>query len=131
MARHLVYAIVALIALSPAFLNGQTRGRRGSSSRVPTHPEAYKGVVITFHGALKKLTKKELIIESADNHELLTFRRNKNTKFLNGDVEIKPTDVDLESQVTIDASEDVDLKLMAMSINVTPAKNDGNETKPK
>ena len=88
------------------------------------HPEAYKGVLISFHGTLKKLAKKEIIIESAENHELLTFRRNKNTKFLNGDAVIKPTDIDMEMQVWLDASEDVDLKLMAVNLNVAaPAKD--------
>jgi len=95
------------------------RGRRGGTSAAPAHPEAFKGVVVTFHGQLKKLAKKEIIIESSeDNHELLTFRRNKATKFLENDAEIKPALIDLEAVVTVEASEDVDLKLMAVNVIV-------------
>jgi hypothetical protein len=105
-------------------VNGQMRGRRGTSNGTP-HPEAFKGVVVTFQGALKKLNKKEIIIELVDSHELLTLRRNKATKFLDKDAEIKPGAIDFESLVTVDASEDVDLKLMAISVSVgAPKKAD-------
>ena len=108
----------------PAALDAQMRGRRGGgASAAPAHPEAFKGVVVTFRGQLKKLTKKEIIIESDEgNHELVTFRRNKATKFLENAAEIKPTLIDLETVVTVDASEDVDLKLMAVSVSVGAPK---------
>jgi hypothetical protein len=98
------------------------RGRRGTSSSAAVHPEAFKGVVVTFRGALKKLTKKEIIVELVDSHELMTFRRNKATKFLDNDAEIKPGAIDFESVVSVDASEDVDLKLMAISVSVRTPK---------
>jgi hypothetical protein len=116
--------------LIPLALDGQMRGRRGNPSAGAVHPEPYKGVV-TFHGKLKKLTKKEILIESADNHELLTFRRNKATKFLDNGAEVKAADIDLESAVSIDAAEDVDLKLMAISLNARPSQKGGGEVKGK
>ena len=79
-------------------------------------------MVVTFRGALKKLTKKEIIVELVDSHELMTFRRNKATKFLDNDAEIKPGAIDFESVVSVDASEDVDLKLMAISVSVRTPK---------
>jgi hypothetical protein len=118
-------ALVTLILASPSFLPGQMRGRRGTSSGATPHPKAFKGVVVTFQGKLKKLTKKEIIIDLVDSHELMTFRRNKTTKFLDNDAEIKPGAIDFESLVTVDASEDVDLKLMAVSVSVgAPKKAD-------
>src|ERR1700680_1433586 len=91
-------ALVALLLVPPAALDGQMRGRRGGSSSAPAHPEAFKGVVVTFHGTLKKLTKKEIMIESSeDNHELVTFRRSKGTKFFEKDAEIKSGAIDLET----------------------------------
>jgi rRNA pseudouridine-1189 N-methylase Emg1 (Nep1/Mra1 family) len=122
---------VALVLLVPIAIDGQMRGRRGTSSSAPVHPEAYKDAVVTFHGVLKKLTKKEIIIESDDNHELLTFRRNKATKFLENDTEIKPAAIDMESAVSVDAAEDVDLKLMAIRLTVGASKKDGGELKRK
>jgi hypothetical protein len=114
-----------LVLLAPVALDAQ-KGRRGRSSTSSTHAEAFKGIVVTFHGTLKKITKKEILIESGqDNHELLTFRRNKATKFLDNDAEIKPGAIDLESEVTVNASEDVDLHLMAVSLSVgVPKKAD-------
>jgi len=116
---------MALLLLVPFALPAQ-RGRRGGSSAAPAHPEAFKGVVVTFHGKLKKLTKKEIMIESSDdNHEVLTFRRNKATKFLENDAEVKPANIDLETVVTVDASEDIDLQLMAVNVIVgAPKKAD-------
>jgi hypothetical protein len=122
---------VLAVALSlVAGLDGQMRGRRGGSSGTP-HPEAFKGVLVTFHGTLKKLTKKEIMIESDDDHhELLTFRRNNSTKFIKDDAEIKPTDIDFETLVAIDATEDSDLKLMAVSVSVAaPKKAEAKEAK--
>jgi hypothetical protein len=112
---------MTVLLLIPVALSGQMRGRRGSSQ---AHPEAFKGIIVTFHGALRKLNKKEIIIESTgENRELVTFRRNKATKFLENDAEIKPTDIDLETAVTVDASEDIDLQLMAVRVIVgTPKK---------
>jgi hypothetical protein len=117
---------MALVLAAPTAVQGQMRGRRGTSSGATPHPEAFKGVIVTFQGKLKKLSKKEIIIESTEeNHELLTFRRNKATKFLDKDAEIKPGAIDFESLVTVDASEDVDLKLMAVSVSVgVPKKAD-------
>lgn len=121
--RSVPVALLALLLLIPSALDGQTRGRRGTSSNGTPHPEAFKGVVVTFQGKLKKLTKKEIIIESTEeNHELLTFRRNKATKFLDKDAEIKPGAIDFETVVTVDASEDTDLKLMAVSVSVGALK---------
>jgi hypothetical protein len=118
-------ALVALVLATPIALPGQMRGRRGNSSGAAPHPEAFKGVVATFRGTLKKLTKKEIVIDLVDSHELMTFRRNKSTKFLDNDVEIKPAAIDFESLVTVDASEDVDLKLMAVRVSVgAPKKAD-------
>jgi hypothetical protein len=115
-------AFLALALLAPGALNAQ-KGRRGRSSSATTHPEAFKGIVVTFHGTVKKITNKEILIESGeDNHELLTFRRNKATKFLGNDAEIKAGAIDLESEVTVNASEDVDLQLMAISVSVGAPK---------
>jgi ribosomal protein L29 len=119
--RGAALVLMALLLLIPLALSGQMRGRRGVS---PAHPEAFKGIVVTFHGTLRKLSKKEIMIESTgENRELITFRRNKATKFLENDAEIKPANIDLETVVTVDATEDIDLQLMAVSLIVgTPKK---------
>jgi hypothetical protein len=113
--------IAGLIFLIPALLLGQYRSRRGPATATPTHPEAYKGAVVTFHGTLKKLSKKEILVLSDENAQLLTFRRNKATKFFNNGKEVKPTSIDLETAVAVDATEDIDLKLLAAAVKVAAA----------
>ncbi|MGA2597512.1 MAG: hypothetical protein ABSH09_11050 [Bryobacteraceae bacterium] len=91
------------------------RGRRGTTAT--SGPQPIKGVVVTLHGAVKKLTKNEILIQS-DGDELVTLRCSKKTKYSDADGEIKRTAIDLESKVTIDASEDNDLKLLALTVTV-------------
>ena len=94
------------------------RGRRGTG--VASGPQHIKGLVVTLHGSVKKLTKNEILIQS-DEDQLVTLRCSKKTKFSDADGEIKRTAIDLESKVTIDASEDNDLKLMALTVMVDAA----------
>jgi len=77
----------------------------------------------SFHGKLKELTGKEITI-TTDDDQVVSIHRSRKTKFLKGTQTIKPSDIDLETPVTIDASEEVDLTLTAVSVTVdTPKKN--------
>src|ERR1700691_5756494 len=117
----LVRAVAILGVLLPAPLLGQyyPRARRGVPG-TPT-PGAYN-VAGSCHGKLKDLTSKEITIET-DDDQVVSFLRARKTKFLKGTQTIKPSDIDLETLVTVDASEDVDLTLTAVSVTVdTPPK---------
>jgi hypothetical protein len=113
---------VGIVALS-LLLGSAVQGQR--QRRAPTTPSAHAtgipGLVVTLRGAVKKLTKKEILIES-DENQLMTMRVSGKTKFLDKDNKtIKPTDIDLETVVSIDASEDLDTKLMAVNVRVAVA----------
>jgi len=111
-----LFAMLLACLLTPFFLEAQyPRTRRTMPSG--SSPAAYKGLVVTFHGILKKLTKKEILIES-DENQLLTMRCSRKTKFQDQNGEIKLSDIDLDSRVSVDASEDVDLKLMAINVRI-------------
>jgi hypothetical protein len=106
----------AILLLVPAMLLGQ---HRGHSSSVPPPPSAspdFKDVVATFGGVLKNLSKKEITLDLDDSHELMTFRRTKETKFSDNGTEVKATLIDLETHVTIDAKQDPDSKLRAVAV---------------
>jgi hypothetical protein len=106
--------------------HGQYRGRRGPANAT-ARAGGIQGLVVTFRGSLKKLTKKELLIQS-DENQLMTIRCSGKTKFLDKDNKaIKPSDIDLETVVSVDASEDLDSKLMAVMVRVVvaPAKSLG------
>ncbi len=82
------------------------------------NPPAYN-VAGSFHGKLKDLSSKEIMIETDDN-QTVSIHRSRKTKFLKGTQSIKASDIDLETMVTVDASEDPDLKLTAVSVTVDP-----------
>jgi hypothetical protein len=119
--------IVALMGVVvPALLLAQyyPRPRRGVVPGTP-NPGAYN-VAGSFHGKLKELTGKEITIETEDE-QLVSIHRSRKTKFLKGTQTIKPSDIDLETMITVDASEDVDLTLTAVSVTVdTPKKSADN-----
>lgn len=77
----------------------------------------------SFHGKLKDLSSKEITIETADD-QIVSIHRSRKTKFFKGTQSIKPSDIDLETPVTVDATEEVDLSLTAVSVTVdTPKKS--------
>ncbi len=109
-------SIVVLIGLSsPA--SGQYSGSRRTAPIASPNMGVRKGLIVTFHGSLKKMTKKEILIQS-DDHQLLTIRRNRETKFTKDNQEIKAYAIDLETPLTIDVRQDVDLKLIAVNVMV-------------
>ena len=81
----------------------------------------------SFHGKLKDLSSKEITIETADS-QIVTIHRSRKTKFFKGTQSIKPSDIDIETPVTVDATEEVDLSLTAISVTVdTPKKSAENK----
>ena len=62
--------------------------------------------------------------DRTEDDQLVSIHRSRKTKFLKGTQTIKPSDIDLETLVTVDASEEVDLTLTAVSVTVdTPKKS--------
>jgi hypothetical protein len=114
-------------ALLPLFLPAQyypypypSPRRIGPSTPKPPN---YKGVAGSFHGKLKELTGKEITIETEED-QIVSIHRTRKTKFLKGADTIKPTDIDLESPITVDAVEEADLSLTAVTVTLdTPKKN--------
>lgn len=119
----LFLTFAALIALACP-LSAQHRRAAGSGATVS--PAPLKDVIISFHGTLAELSKKDLQLVSDDN-KLMIMRRSSKTKFLNGDQELKAKDVGVDDKVTIDAVEDNDMKFLAVAVHldaVQPPKKD-------
>ena len=115
-------SLIAVMVVLPALLLAQyyPRSRRGVIPGTP-NPGAYN-VAGSFHGKLKELTSKEIMIET-DDSQMVSIHRSRKTKFLKGTQAIKASDIDIETPVTVDASEEVDLSLTAVSVTVdTPKK---------
>jgi hypothetical protein len=107
--RIALTAVLFALAWMPALAQSRQRGG--------VYAPPLRGFYVTFHGKLKDLNKKSIILEE-DSGKIMTFRRDKKTKFAEGNALIKDSDIDLESLVTVYATEDNDLKLIAAGILV-------------
>jgi hypothetical protein len=95
---------------------GQHRGGRGAIPPAQPNQPVFKDLIVTFQGVLKNSTKKEIIVELDENHQLMTFRRTKDTKFTEKGIEVKATTIDLETHVTVDAQQETDSKFKAVTV---------------
>jgi hypothetical protein len=94
-----------LVVLVPGLVFAQygyprrTRRTAGPNNGVPS------GVtpVVTMRGALRLIDKKKIAIDASED-QILTFKRSKKTRFLNGAKEIKPDDFPDGAAVVIEAS---------------------------
>jgi hypothetical protein len=118
-------ACVAMLALLCATQLPAQRSRRGAAgSTVVAAP--LKGVTISFHGTVKEVTKKVILLQ-ADDTQIMTFRRNKKTLFVDGAENIKGNEVDLDSPATVDVVEDNDLKFLALTVKLDPIQKKPRE----
>jgi hypothetical protein len=116
-----ILAILGVIAPAMVLAQYYPRPIRGIAPGTPK-PGAYKDVAGSFHGKLKDLSNKEIMIETADS-QILTIHRSRKTKFFKGTQSIKPSEIDIETPITVDATEEVDLSLSALTVTVdTPKK---------
>jgi hypothetical protein len=121
--RHIAILTLLLVLLLPARVPAQYVRRLPSSATANAGP--YSGPAVTFNGTVKTLTKKELTLDldPADpgaERQTLTFRLSKKTRFVKGDQPIKPSDIELGTHLSLDATRDGDLKLSALNVMVAP-----------
>jgi hypothetical protein len=109
---------LVIFVLVPGLLLCQHRGTRNPGVPPPSAAPEFRDLVVKFVGALKNITKKEITIETDETHEIMTFRRTKETKFTEDGAEVKATKLDLESHVTVEAKQDPDSKLRAVAVRV-------------
>ncbi len=119
--------VVVMVLVLPALMLAQGNYYPGQDIGPYTpNPSAYK-VAGSFHGKLKELTGKEITIETGDS-QIVSIHRSRKTKFLKDTKSIKASDIDIGTPVTVDASEEVDLTLTAVSVTVdTPKKHAGSK----
>lgn len=104
--------------LSAQYAAGQYHERHSDKSSDPGSVTAYRGVIVSFHGIVKKLTKKEILLQQEGGDQLMTIRCSKKTKYFANGKEVKLTDIDLDSAVIVDATEDTDWKMVALDVRV-------------
>ena len=77
----------------------------------------YRTAAGIFRGKVKQLNNKEIVIEN-DAKQMVAIRRSHQTTFLKNNQPIKSSDIDLETPVTIDAREAVNVSLFAIKVSV-------------
>jgi len=114
---------LAFVLLLAASLAAQGRYARRPLSNNSANPlPEYQGLTATFHGKLKELNKKEIVLLN-DDDQTVSIRRNAKTKFFGKDAkEVKPTELETDTVVTIDVSQDNDLKPTALKVTADPGQ---------
>ena len=97
--------------------------RRGPNSHTGGATAPNQGLNGTFHGTVKQLTKKELVIANAEDQDVV-IRVSRKTKYLKDGKEIKPAAIESGMLVTVDASEDIDAKPIAAVVTVQTLNKD-------
>lgn len=123
--RYVILFPALLALLLPGLSPAQYASRRRGPASATANSGPYNGPAVTFHGTVKALTKKELVVdldkkEPTEDQQSLTFRLSKKTKFLQNDQEIKPTGIAVGAHITVDATREGDLKLAALNVIAGP-----------
>ena len=121
MLRFGLLTLVLAACVSAQTVIRSERGARESTRRSRT---IYKDVAGTFHGKLKDLSDKFIMIET-EGHNLISMRRSRKTKFLRGDRSIKASDIDLDTPVTVDAMQEASFRLTAIRVFVGQVPRNG------
>jgi hypothetical protein len=85
--------------------------------------DSVNGMVVTFHGKLVEISKKEVTIETEDQ-PVFNIGRTGKTKFLKDGKPIKPESIPAGTMLTVDVTKDPDLNPLALTVLVddAPAK---------
>ena len=116
--------MAALVAAQTPYPRGRRSGAKANAA-----PPDGKVPNPTFEGTLKMLTGKEIVLQM-QSEQLLSIRRDRKTKFVENDKEIKPDGVEVGTPLAIDVKEDLDLKPLAVRVVVNPPPPKSTEKNP-
>ena len=94
----------------------------GAGSRAGKLSDTAIGV---FHGKLKELTKKEIVIEN-ESKQIVSMRCSQKTQFLRNNEPIRPTDIDLDTSITVEAIENRSSSLVALNVSIDTSATKAN-----
>jgi hypothetical protein len=109
--------IAVVLFLIPFLAAAQSRRTRTPSSSLPGN---IMGPTVTFHGTLKSIDNKQVLIESEE--QTVVLGRTHKTHFLKDEKEIKPKDIPAGAALTIDVNKAPDGSLLAVNVFVDTAK---------
>ena len=95
----------------------QTRSRRSGTQQSGVSP--LETPVATFHGTLKSVSKKELVLEVQNEHEV-AFAISHKTKFLKEKKSIKAADIPSGAVLSVDGKRDILGNTEAVVVRLEP-----------
>ena len=107
---------LVLLVLAASLAQAQRGRHGGGGGGIVAAPMP---VIMSVTGTLKQLDKKLIVLEVADQRTYL-LRRSKKMAFYKGEEKIQAKDIDIESRVTVEMTEDHDLKLTAITLRLDP-----------
>jgi hypothetical protein len=97
-------------------------GGTGAGSRAGKLSDTAIGV---FHGKLKELTKNEIVIEN-ESKQIVSMRCSQKTQFLRNNEPIRPTDIELDTSITVEAIEKRSSSLVALNVSIDTSATKAN-----
>ncbi len=115
--RKLLIAMALL-----AVLNAQmtpSGGRRSRQGRSQTSISPLETPPATFHGTLRSLTKKEVVLALPEDQSV-AFHISHKTKFLKDGKPVKPADIHTDTALTVEGKRDALGNVEAVTVTVDP-----------
>ena len=119
--------LVASLLLFAISVTAQVRRRTLNSGS--SIAGAYGMPAATIHGSLKRITSKDIII-IVEGAQAMTIDRTHKTKFLKAGKEIKPADIAAGSILTVEVSQDPQLKPLALNVTVDSGPTEPEQQPP-
>jgi hypothetical protein len=108
---HGILMNMRLLILALAFSCGL------SAQYVRRGTDATGGMIVTFHGKLTELSKRDFTI-STEDQPAFVIERSRRTKFVKDGKAIKPEQIPVGAELTVDVMKDPDLHPIAVSVLV-------------
>lgn len=89
----------------------------------------YKIAIGIFHGKLKQLTDKEIVIENRSN-QMVSIQRSHTTKFLRNNEPVHPSDIDLDTPIIVEVREEK-RSLAALNVRIDTSATRMNDHFPQ
>jgi hypothetical protein len=129
--RTAVSALALLLVVGSGSGALAQRTRRPSTGRPEKRTKPDETVpAVVFEGTLERMDAKQLVVK-IDEDKTVEFRVNKKTTFDKASKPIKRTDLEKGDRLSIDAKEDIDLTMIAVTVHVKPPGKPAAETVPE
>ena len=114
MSRLCASWIVISLLLSPGPLLAQ-RSRSTTKTRPTGKIQDIPIPPVTMRGTLKQITKKEILMDAADD-QIVTFRRVKKTRFLKGSKQLPESEFHPGAAIVVEANREPDGEFDALNV---------------